>query len=357
MEIKCHPSDHKRGKFFHAPALARKRPLSLAYKELKARFRGLTASSKQTIEDLRYKLDMEQMNGDCIMACRDYIEKHLGVNCAKLPGLHIGSPYFDDIVMGLVNAIKHYHGHLIRLNQNSLQAQQSANQQTLAAQQAMLSYPTATATNVYAVGTNANQIWFSTTSTPSAATITAVSGAAVGTSPTTAGIGISSPADFYLEWADVNLEIKDGQKRTVKLPDGTIIETQVDGSYTINDADAKVIYRANRVREFNRYINASDLLAQFVDFCGNEVRLNRDEMLNLPISLFIGWLILEAAKKDGEPEPSDIKLIPDLHKAAHRACLLCGTELADDRRQKNIPYCSARCFEQHEQSALMESAA
>lgn len=314
--------------------MARKRPLNLAYRELRARYRALAASTKKQIAVLQRQADEGEMNGMCIMECRDYIEKHLGVNCVRLPGLHIGSPFFDDIVMGLVNAIKYYHGqvmqHVTSPVVQAMQAQQAASQQQLThlAIHGASQTPISTTNPIYQVGTATNTITFASTqvtsvnvylTTASANQTTNVLGIGTpATSGTAMGYGhgatnsLAAPSDMYLEWADVNIEVKDGQKRRIKLPDGTIIETQVDGSYTLTDTDAKVIYRANRVREFNRFINASDLMAQFVEFCGKEAGVGRGEFLDLPLKLFIGYLITEAAKADGEPEPKDIKLLPDL---------------------------------------------
>lgn len=58
-------------------------------------------------------------------------------------------------------------------------------------------------------------------------------------------------------------------------------------------------------RAFNRYLNGSDLLEEFIGFCGAE-RVNKAEFLNLPIKLFMMWLILEAAKEDELDPPQDI---------------------------------------------------
>lgn len=85
------------------------------------------------------------------------------------------------------------------------------------------------------------------------------------------------------------------------LPDGATILIAVDGSYTIEDENAKVVYRACRVREFNPYINASDLLEAFIREVGKLDGVDQGDVLDLPIEAFINWIILEAAKKDGDP--------------------------------------------------------
>jgi hypothetical protein len=160
-----------------------------------------------------------------------------------------------------------------------------------------------------------------------------------------------------LVFQDPVLKISDGQVRTVQLPDGAKIHVNIDGSYTIQDNDAKVVYRANRMREFNRYINASDLLTDFIAFCGREAKVGREEMLELPIKLFIQYLIIEAAKADGEPEPADIPLVPDLRRAVDRVCLGCGSLLPPDRRAHKINYCGPSCLSEHERRAMQCEAA
>lgn len=150
------------------------------------------------------------------------------------------------------------------------------------------------------------------------------------------------------------IDVSDHNASRVRLPDGAVINIKPDGSYEINDSKATVVYRANRVREFNRYLNASDLLEAFIRFCGKEARVRRHEMLNLPIKLFIAWLVLEAAKADKEPEPDDIKLIPDLRKVAAPQCRSCGQFVSLDRHRAGLVFCSTMCFEKA-QAALVQS--
>jgi hypothetical protein len=145
--------------------------------------------------------------------------------------------------------------------------------------------------------------------------------------------------------------VRDGQEFLLKTPDGTEVEVKRDGSYEIRDRDAKVIYRANRVREFNRFVNASDVLEGFIRFCGAEAAVRKEEMLELPIRLFIGWLILEAAKADKEPEPEDIKLLPDLRRAVVPRCQCCGRFLKRAMKARKIEYCSTACFQRQLEAA------
>lgn len=139
------------------------------------------------------------------------------------------------------------------------------------------------------------------------------------------------------------LRIHDGQECKITLPDNTIVDVKADGSYELIDKDAKVVYRAARVRDFNRFINVSDRIEEFIAFCG-EQGVRADEMLNLPISLFIGWLVIEAAKADKEPEP-DVKLLPDLRRHSTARCVDCGRFISPALKQKRIEYCGPGCFE------------
>jgi hypothetical protein len=143
---------------------------------------------------------------------------------------------------------------------------------------------------------------------------------------------------------DNTFEVKDGEPCTIKLPDGTIIKVESDGSFNIQDKNAKVTYRANRVRDFNTFINASDKLEAFIKFCGQQ-GIRKEEMLQLPINLFIGWLILEAAKADREPEPS-IPLLPNLRKHIRPRCK-CGRFISFDSVKKHVAFCGPLCFNKY----------
>lgn len=84
------------------------------------------------------------------------------------------------------------------------------------------------------------------------------------------------------------------------LPDGTVLGLDAHGSVVIDDSEAKVVYKANRIREFNPYINASDLLEKFIDDLGR-LGVSQSDFARVPVMAFLNWLVLEAAKKDGDP--------------------------------------------------------
>jgi hypothetical protein len=95
-----------------------------------------------------------------------------------------------------------------------------------------------------------------------------------------------------------------GTQLTVRLPDGARLSVESDGSYSIDDSDAKVTYRAAS-RDFNSFINASDKLEKFIEFCGS-LNVKQDEMLNIPVKHFIAWLVVEAARADGETPEANL---------------------------------------------------
>lgn len=91
------------------------------------------------------------------------------------------------------------------------------------------------------------------------------------------------------------------------LPDGSTIKVDEQGNYELVDKDAKVTYRAHRNREFNPFANAGDLIAQFIDDVAKIVpEITKQEMGNLPLNLFVHWLILGAAERDQDPAPKGV---------------------------------------------------
>jgi hypothetical protein len=123
------------------------------------------------------------------------------------------------------------------------------------------------------------------------------------------------------------------------LPDGAVLSLDAHGNYTIVDHAAKVIYKANRIREFNPYINASDLLEDFIRDMGQH-GVRQSELLGLPVNIFIHWLILKAAEKDGD----DLKDVTPpqrlLSQRRHTRCLCCGRYLPHHKLDHSIFFCS-----------------
>lgn len=150
------------------------------------------------------------------------------------------------------------------------------------------------------------------------------------TSGTTLGSGTIIYNDGYISTTSIEDLVRSygidvvNQKINVKhgwsleTPDGTIINVDNNGNIEIKDDNAKIVYKANRIREFNRFLNASDLLEDFIRFIGSK-GVKQDEVLNIPIEVFINWLIIEAAVVDGEEPP----MLP-LNNKEYPRCLTCG---------------------------------
>lgn len=117
----------------------------------------------------------------------------------------------------------------------------------------------------------------------------------------------------------------------VELPDGAKLIYE-DGNYRIEDKDAKITYRASRNRAFNRYVNASDLLEEFLTFLG-ALGVKQQDVLEIPIDVFINFIIMRAAQQDGEPVPEEVKVEDHPKLLMWRwtdRCAGCGRFIAKD---------------------------
>jgi len=143
-----------------------------------------------------------------------------------------------------------------------------------------------------------------------------------------------------------NLKIENGNEVTIELPDGATLEVKANGSYEVKDDNAKTIYKANRMREFNRFINASDLLQEFISFLGT-LGVKQGQVFDIPIELFINWLVFKAAVQDEEIPPKDLtppeihpKLLQAKEKTASPKCLCCGKFIRKDLAIKGFNFCN-----------------
>jgi len=125
--------------------------------------------------------------------------------------------------------------------------------------------------------------------------------------------------------------------RNYDLPDGGKLCVDFNGNYEVVDRNSKVTYKANTHREFNQYVSTSDLLEDFIKDLG-DLGVKQSEVLNIPIELFINWLIMKAAEADGEPEPDIPKLAPP---PKHHRCRLCGRFLSSKFKQLKLDFCNA----------------
>lgn len=102
---------------------------------------------------------------------------------------------------------------------------------------------------------------------------------------------------------------------TYLLTAGTTI-TAANTNYIVSpttwyaDASNEVAEHIRRLpppREFNPYINASDMLEEFFRFLGTE-QVRKREVFKLPLDLFVKWLIIRACEADGEEPPVTLEL-------------------------------------------------
>lgn len=288
------------------------------------------ALTKLANAQLQQQLDQEELNGMAIMECRDYIKRKLGANAAVIGG-GLTSPFFDDIVKALVDQLLAAHQTLnailtpptakrprisqavaAQIGQQQQMVQAAAAQQassyynSLSLGQAMASNVSGSATTITSTATGLGTIFFTNATTNTTVPTGAVYGGQIG-------------IDDGVEDRPYRIRATPGRKCIVDLPDGAVLKVAADGSYVLEDKAAKVTYRACLVREFNPFINASDKVEDFIDYCGAH-DVAQDEMLDMPLKLFIGWLMMEAAKADGEPEPqapmvTELKQLTDGRRA------------------------------------------
>lgn len=125
-----------------------------------------------------------------------------------------------------------------------------------------------------------------------------------------------------------------------KLPDGAKLFIDFNGNYEIIEHNAKVTYKANSNREFNQYINTSDLLEDFIGDLG-ALGVKQGEVLEVPLEAFINWLVLKAADADGEPVPVGVPML----EAPRNECRYCGVGLEGKFRELGMGFCSVGHFE------------
>lgn len=170
----------------------------------------------------------------------------------------------------------------------------------------------------------------------------------ISTAATSTGTLISTAASTIQDFDSAirylqRTEIFDGEEVKIKLPDGAFLQVEKNGSYRIEDKNAKITYRAHRTRDFNPFLNASDKLEQFIKYCGDH-GVRQDEMLNMPVKHFIAWLIVEAARQDDiEPPVTEIPLLPPPKKLCR--CGSCGRFLSNKKKSANVFFCATECFE------------
>lgn len=189
---------------------------------------------------------------------------------------------------------------------------------------------TVPAQTTFSIVTNGSTVTSTTTSVSNSVWLTN------GTATTTNQQPVPMP--MYMMPDRIKLNV--GHARTITFPDGTIIDFAADGSFKIQDENAKVIYKAARCHDFNPFLNASDKLEEFIQFCGT-VGIRQGDMLEIPIRSFVQWLVIEAAKADGD-EP---KALLELPNYSIPRCRSCGRFMSPQLKADRIEFCRAECLE------------
>jgi len=129
------------------------------------------------------------------------------------------------------------------------------------------------------------------------------------TSATTIGVdwGTGSSTNYYtvpIQWGTANIPFP-----------APITAWPVD-----DGADLVAPARRSAPLDFNKYINASDLLEEFIAFLG-ENKVRQGEVMRLPLELFVKWLIIRACEQDHE-EPNVTLSLPPARRQPR--CIACG---------------------------------
>ena len=170
-------------------------------------------------------------------------------------------------------------------------------------------------------------------------------------------VGLSTATDKWIDFCSgatkiVHNDIKDTKiKPNIEheLPDGSKLIIDKDGNYHIDDKNAKVRYKSNNNREFSRHLNASDLLAEFLTDI-DKLGIKREEVMKLPLHLFVAWLVIQAAERDNDPIPTDLVPLeqdPSLQSIIYPRCLGCGRFISRLHHVNSFEYCSPAHAEKH----------
>jgi len=162
---------------------------------------------------------------------------------------------------------------------------------------------------------------------------------------TASGLTVSDVIQGETQYLEGDIEVK--PYSSLKLPDGSVVNVDGDGNFTISDEDAIITHKGNNAREFNKHINASDLLEAFIKDLG-ELGVKQNEVLDVPIELFINWLIFKAAEEDGDEAPTDVPLLETTVKPhKHPKCLCCGKFIKKTLVEHKIHFCSPEHHEHY----------
>jgi len=100
-------------------------------------------------------------------------------------------------------------------------------------------------------------------------------------------------------------------------------------------------------RILNKYLTASDLLEAFIADVG-KLGAKEGDILNIPIELFINWLVCKAAEEDGHDAPEGLKALPsNVTPIRNDRCRCCGQFITEHRRQAGVLFCSTAHMDQY----------
>lgn len=132
---------------------------------------------------------------------------------------------------------------------------------------------------------------------------------------------------------------------TYDLEDGAKLIIDDKGNYRIEDKNAKITYKSNNVREFNKYINSSDLLADFIADMG-KMGADARQVLEIPIQYFIRWLICKSAEQDGEDSTETVPVIANdtvkVLELKQNRCKCCGRYISQLNLSHGLLFCNGR---------------
>jgi len=146
-------------------------------------------------------------------------------------------------------------------------------------------------------------------------------------------------------YVDGDVKVKPNSE--LHLPDGSVLKVDSFGNFKVLDDKAIVTHKGNNTREFNKFINASDLLEAFIKDLG-DLGVKQHEVLDVPIEMFINWLIFKAAEEDGDDAPTDVPLLESSvtpHK--HPKCLCCGRFIKKKLVEHKIHFCNPKHHERY----------
>lgn len=154
-----------------------------------------------------------------------------------------------------------------------------------------------------------------------------------------------------------HLKLNSGTARVIELPDGTKINVDADGNFSIDDKDSKVVYKASRLREFNKYMNASDLIEDFIRDVG-KLGVTQGQLLKIPINALFVWLVAKAAEADGEVPPEDVpklEMLPEVRNNLLPKCKCCGRFLSLQKHRLGINFCNSDHMDAHMNKHLVRA--